>query len=448
MMQVKQISLLRPGGNDTALVPMSYQTYDQRQKSLINDAIMTKYTNIEQVGFIDLSNRSEPSLQMAGGEFCGNATRSTAFLSLEGQPGEVSIQVSGVNRRLRAGIDNKGNSWAEMPVSSANLETSGPYTLVPLEGITQVIAQKPKNIDQPEAIKKLGMEILNQLDLTNNPQVPAAGVMFINQKDQQIIADPVVWVRDIKTCFYETACGSGTAAVGLYLTRMSGNKQGSYSVRQPSGMIIEVTADLTNNAPEVFISGPVKVLDTNAFVEINRNLSLAKVNAEAEMETALSNGLITLYQEVFSQDPYNEYFEEAEVKAIFKDYLNNNGIVFVARDNERVVAFSAGEPLVKSSVSTVSQLKELPADSWYIADLGVLDSLRRQKMGTDLIQALLNTIGPGKLAVMRTAQNNFASQELFARLGFEKLSFTQEVSQTRTDNQEKSDQRIFMAKQL
>jgi ribosomal protein S18 acetylase RimI-like enzyme len=317
-----------------------------------------------------------------------------------------------------------------------------------LEGITQVIAQKPKNINQPETIKKLGMEILNQLDLTNNPQVPAAGVMFIDQKEQQIIADPVVWVRDIKTCFYETACGSGTAAVGLYLTRMSGSKQGSYSVRQPSGMIIEVTADLTNNTPAVFISGPVKVLDTNAFVEINRNLSLAKVNTEAEMETALSNGLITLYQEVFSQEPYNEYFETAEVKDIFKDYLNNNGIVFVARDNERIVAFSAGEPMVKSSVATVSQLKELPADSWYIADLGVLDSLRRQKMGTDLIQALLNTIGPGKLAVMRTAQNNFASQELFARLGFEKLNFTQEVSQTRTDNQEKSDQRIFMAKQL
>ena len=264
-MQINNITLISPGGNDTALVPN--QNYDAGEKKLINDLIMKKFPNIEQVGFIDLTDKYRPNLQMAGGEFCGNATRSTAWLSLSGQSGEINVQVSGISCRLKAGVNKQGYAWVEMPVpDDINLKTIDKYTLVPLDGITQVISKETYDLTSSDDIKKRGMAILGRLNLVDNPQIPAAGVMFIDQSKDEIVAKPVVWVRDIQTCFYETACVSGTAAVGLYLAKQGGQKQATYSVLQPSGMSIIVTVDLTGKKPAVIISGPIKIIQQNATI--------------------------------------------------------------------------------------------------------------------------------------------------------------------------------------
>ena len=52
----------------------------------INDFIMKKHKNVEQVGFININGIKE--LQMAGGEFCENATRSAAYSYLNGKQGK------------------------------------------------------------------------------------------------------------------------------------------------------------------------------------------------------------------------------------------------------------------------------------------------------------------------------------------------------------------------
>lgn len=74
---------------------------------------MAKFSMVEQVGFIDYS---PTRLVMAGGEFCGNATRCAAFLTLKGKPGKVSISVSGTNQNLKARIDRQSMVWAQMPI--------------------------------------------------------------------------------------------------------------------------------------------------------------------------------------------------------------------------------------------------------------------------------------------------------------------------------------------
>lgn len=71
-----KISILRPSGNDTALVKGLF-TIEERKE--INNLIMQKYSNVEQVGFYDFDGK-QITLEMAGGEFCGNALRSTAYL--------------------------------------------------------------------------------------------------------------------------------------------------------------------------------------------------------------------------------------------------------------------------------------------------------------------------------------------------------------------------------
>ena len=106
-------TVMRPGGNDTALVMGVIRSGAMRKE--INDVLLGIYKNVEQVGFVNLDPIS-PELMMAGGEFCGNATRSTAWLVLDGHPGEVNIKVSGVKGKLRAGVTPNGEAFAQMPI--------------------------------------------------------------------------------------------------------------------------------------------------------------------------------------------------------------------------------------------------------------------------------------------------------------------------------------------
>ncbi|MBI5356887.1 hypothetical protein HZB78_04770 [Candidatus Collierbacteria bacterium] len=106
-----KITILNPGGNITALVEGANRPNVERK--IINDKILAKFPKVEQVGFIDYS---PTRLVMAGGEFCGNATRCAAFLTLKGKPGKTDVLISGTKQILRSRIDKQGMVWAQMPI--------------------------------------------------------------------------------------------------------------------------------------------------------------------------------------------------------------------------------------------------------------------------------------------------------------------------------------------
>ncbi|MBI3887898.1 hypothetical protein HY310_02415, partial [Candidatus Microgenomates bacterium] len=58
-------SVIRPGGNDTALFRGVITDAGKRKK--LNDSIMRVYPYVEQVGFVSLDTK-QPELMMAGGE--------------------------------------------------------------------------------------------------------------------------------------------------------------------------------------------------------------------------------------------------------------------------------------------------------------------------------------------------------------------------------------------
>ena len=132
-----------------------------------------------------------------------------------------------------------------------------------LEGITQVISYRPLKTNSKEEIKLQGFKILKKLKLTQS--VPAAGVMFVKKQNGVISINPVVWVRDIQTLFYETACASGTTAIALAKSLKTGNKSRAvFSILQPSGELLKVLIRLKNNVPDYAeIGGPVKILKKN-----------------------------------------------------------------------------------------------------------------------------------------------------------------------------------------
>lgn len=242
-----RFSILRPGGNDTVLIKGLVK--NPAKKKLINDQMMSLYPNVEQVGFYEFNPKTNiATLEMAGGEFCGNALRSLAFLVLNGKKGTISAKVSGVKTRLKTGVIKTNEVYAQMPIlnsldSVQDLDANS--SLVTLEGISHLITKRPKNLNKEE-LKDFGKKLLTKANLLTS--VPASGVMFISQTNKTLTLDPIVWVRDIQTLFYETACASGTAAIGLWQSSKSKTDQTELRIKQPSGYYINVSVKRNKNS--------------------------------------------------------------------------------------------------------------------------------------------------------------------------------------------------------
>ena len=260
-----QYNIYCPGGNDTALVNTLVTGRCLRKK--INDQIMKINPSVEQVGFVS-KKQNRYSLVMAGNEFCGNATRAAAYYFLFGNPGQIKISVSGASKLLEAGVNSTNQVWAKMPIFSSLKCASkiNNYWLVKMQGISHVIISRQQLFSNQKLAKTEARKILTKLDLLN--KYPASGVMFVNKNRGITSLEPVVWVRDIKTFFYETACGSGTTALGIYEAVISG-KPYNQPVIQPSGMKIEVTVKLgKNKIKSASINGPIKVLKKDQVIAI------------------------------------------------------------------------------------------------------------------------------------------------------------------------------------
>lgn len=257
-----KISILRPGGNDTALVEGIVNKTDRKA---INNSLMQSFPNVEQVGFYKYdAKNSKAVLEMAGGEFCGNATRSLAYLLLKGNIGELSIDVSGTKRPLKAGIKQSSTAFSYMPIYqdfNSVQEVNKDIYLVEIEGITHLITAKPAN-STPDELKQLAKGLLGQYGLLYSRL--ASGVMFVseNRKNNSIFMEPIVWVRDIETLFYETACASGTTAIGLWKSTQDRNSKTQLDIEQPSGQMIRVTVEKDSKSfISAVIDGSVALLE-------------------------------------------------------------------------------------------------------------------------------------------------------------------------------------------
>ena len=269
-----KFQILVPGGNDTALVYGMTEGLEESYRKAIDVQIRDKYKNVEQVGFVGLANMDNPWLTMAGGEFCGNATRAAAWYYLGGRPGSIEIAVSGVPYRLRAGVNGSLEAWSQIPVKNKKEIDSGTY-LVELEGISHIVMSQEKSKqylsilsknppeDGESKLKTLAKNILKQHDLLKQP---AAGVMFLEDVNDSLKMHPIVHVVNTQTLYYETACGSGTAAVGVVMCKHDSGRE-RISILQPTSKTINVTVERQNASSYVEITGIIDV-DDNSYSDV------------------------------------------------------------------------------------------------------------------------------------------------------------------------------------
>ena len=245
--------ILNPSGNITALVIDDYKVEDYQK---IANLIMEKNSKIEQVGFLkkidDKINKIEYKLDMSGLEFCGNATRAFGcYLYKEKyiKEKEFNILVSGFNKPIKTKVEIINDEY----YSSIELEFNSKYedlienemlngeniNIIKLPGITHIMLDQDKFTFNENNCLTEAKEIINQLKLLDKE---AVGVIWY--KNNKI--NPIVWVKNINSLFYENACGSGSLAFGILYTYLNkGNEK--INVIQKNNESIEIGIYCDNN---------------------------------------------------------------------------------------------------------------------------------------------------------------------------------------------------------
>lgn len=147
-------------------------------------------------------------------------------------------------------------TWSIPIVSKNKFEIiENGYYKINLDGITHLVVsekESEKYLKQGD-IKTIGFNLIKKYNVTENL---ANGVMFMQRDNNKIKIHPVVWVKSIDTLFYETACGSGSIAVGIAISAIS-KTNSDLSLLQPSGKYIDVKSICLKAGYKVSISGTV-----------------------------------------------------------------------------------------------------------------------------------------------------------------------------------------------
>jgi diaminopimelate epimerase len=184
-------------------------------------------------------------MEMAGGEFCGNATMCAAALfairsGLQG--GAVHVEVSGASAPLEVTLERQaalsfGAAVCLPPALGIDgLRLAGelfpgsePLTLpmVKMEGISHIIIEPDSGFfglkDDPALAESLLRSWCGELG------AECLGMMFLGEtgaankegaSSRQMT--PLVYVPGADTMFWENSCASGTAAAGMYLAAKTG----------------------------------------------------------------------------------------------------------------------------------------------------------------------------------------------------------------------------------
>ena len=238
-------SIFDPTGNITALVESFVPAESQVD---VATALMEKHAQVEQVGFLDLTG---PSLQMAGGEFCGNAAMSaaalyllrtrpqipssqTVLLHVSGAAAPVQVQLAPAGRegqRFLASVQMPpARSVAERTFALGDAQADLPLVL--MDGISHLVI--PKGHLFYECKHKTKEAEAAAVRWAEELGADALGLLFFDEETMSLC--PLVFVPSSKTLFWEHACASGTTAIGIWKGETEKTTQ-DLTITQPGGQL-------------------------------------------------------------------------------------------------------------------------------------------------------------------------------------------------------------------
>ncbi len=268
---------INPSGNITVL--LENKNFSKEQMQLLgHEAMSSAHLQAEQVGFFDVA---KSSLQMAGGEFCVNATRSLALVlalkngsaHLDNNRWHGTLQVSGCNEPLELVVNKDESGHAiynvelhmPLPVLPPMQELGEGAVLVSMEGIKHLLLDVDyfpfvaKNWQQESARMRqvFGLEVEEALGCIWWSNIDKGKKNLHNaQYATQLDAHPVVRITTPLSECYENSCGSGTLALALWHHFKFGST--SFNVQQPGGHLTVLIDD--NHTRKAVLGGPVSII--------------------------------------------------------------------------------------------------------------------------------------------------------------------------------------------
>ena len=247
---------LDPAGNITLLVmtPVPKEDYQTIAAKLLS----IRELDAEQVGFlVPPQLGGVVRLEMMGGEFCGNALRCAGLYYAVSQGFRRSrtfpVEISGYDAPLSVQVNPlTGQVMAEMPLPNEILPCQlfgESAKTVSIPGILHAISQLDQKPNEEEI-----RQTLRQLTETHG--VPAAGIMFWQFRKKSM--EPVVYVRDTDSLYYERSCASGSTAAAAW-NALNARKDGQHKldIRQPGGVISTTAFVKDSKLQQITIGGKV-----------------------------------------------------------------------------------------------------------------------------------------------------------------------------------------------
>lgn len=249
-----QLNVLRanPAGNITLFVldPVSPKSRGETAARLM----ALPGSDVEQVGFVCPPVMGGLGrMEMAGGEFCGNATRAFGMLVSRrlGSPSHVQVEVSGCDAPVTVDVDwADGTARARMPLPRDILPVqagSCPSTLVDLGGIAHLVV---------EGVSP-SLEFFQQAEplFHGFPGLEAYGVIFLDPAAGALT--PLVKVPAAGTLVWEGSCGSGSLAAAIVQSQSAPDGLFVRDYTQPAGTIQVTVVRRGGRAACAYIGGPV-----------------------------------------------------------------------------------------------------------------------------------------------------------------------------------------------
>lgn len=260
-MQIRTIKA-DPSGNITLFVldPAAPEI-----RKVLNQKLLALDSSVEQVGCLSLEN-GQPHVEMMGGEFCGNATRSAGACTLffQGEKeGEFNVSCSGCPVPLPVKVqkvkDHIFNASVQLPPPLGMKKVKLSYEResvecqeVVLPGITHYIyfTLNVEEVDQDQLFYSL------QREISRGKEPEAYGLMLVEISTLKML--PIVYVSSTGTLYRENSCGSGSAAVAAALA-LRQNRSLAASLQEPGGRIDIEAEWKEGHITSLTIGGPVKL---------------------------------------------------------------------------------------------------------------------------------------------------------------------------------------------
>lgn len=212
--------------------------------------------DIEQVGFrCPPAPGTDGRMEMAGGEFCGNATRAYGFLTARemGGASQVLLQVSGSEKPVHVETDlAAGTARSEMPLPLQLRRVSvdgGSAVLVHLGGIVHLVVT---GVEPSLAFFQRVEPVLADI-----PGPDAYGVIFLDGTHMT----PLVKVPAAGSLVWEGSCGSGTLAAAIACTMGLPDGEEIRTFVQPAGTVQSGVTLRNGTITGAWIGGAVSLGD-------------------------------------------------------------------------------------------------------------------------------------------------------------------------------------------